>query len=147
MLHSILQQGWNVFHDLDECFRSYFRISKMVDDNQVHNKSLTNFRVFSSDSISKWFCPKCQQKRDSEHGLAIYSPPPFLCVNLKRFSNDVEKINHHVRFPEHLNLEPYLDALQEDGIKKSSRYKLSGVVVHHGLTIRDGHYISYVRHL
>jgi uncharacterized UBP type Zn finger protein len=95
------------------------------------------------DKFSQWFCPKCKQNRDSEHGLAVYSPPPFLCVNLKRFSNDVEKINHHVKFPQFLNLEPYLDPRQEDGIKKSCRYKLSGVVVHHGLTIRDGHYISY----
>ena len=30
-----LQKGWDVFHDLDECFRSYFKRSKMVGDNQV----------------------------------------------------------------------------------------------------------------
>jgi len=117
-------QSWNVFHDLNDCFRSYFKRSKMIGENQ-------------------WFCPKCKENRDSEHGLAVYSPPPFLCVNLKRFSNDVEKINHHVQFPQRLNLEPYMDPHQEDGIKKPCHYKLSGVVVHHGRTIRDGHYTSY----
>lgn len=74
--------------------------------------------------------------------MAVYSPPPFLCVNLKRFSNDIEKINHHVRFPSRLSLEPYMDPLQEVGNKSSCQYKLSGVVVHYGVTIRDGHYIS-----
>ena len=74
--------------------------------------------------------------------MAVYSPPPFLCVNLKRFSNDIEKINHHVRFPPRLSLEPYLDPRQEDGQKPSCQYRLSGVVKHYGGTIRDGHYIA-----
>ena len=74
--------------------------------------------------------------------MAVYSPPPFLCVNLKRFSNDVEKINHHVQFPPRLSLESFLDPHQEDGKKKSCQYKLSSVVVHNGVTIRDGHYVT-----
>ena len=77
----------------------------------------------------------------------MYSPPPFLCVNLKRFSNDVEKINHRVRFPALLSLEPYIDFVQEDERKSSCQYRLSGVLVHHGLTIKDGHYISYAPYL
>ena len=33
---------------------------------------------------------------------------------IKRFSNDVEKIGHHIRIPEHLSLEPYMDEWKED---------------------------------
>ncbi len=90
-------------------------------------------------------CPKCQQKRDSEHGMSIYSPPPFLCVNLKRFSNDVEKIGQHVRFPAQLSLAPFMDPSAPDsstGDALNCHYKLSGVLVHTGLSIKDGHYIS-----
>ena len=34
-LNSFSQQGWVVFNELSECFRSYFKRSKLVGDNQV----------------------------------------------------------------------------------------------------------------
>lgn len=77
--------------------------------------------------------------------MSIYSPPPFLCINLKRFSNDIEKIGHRVRFPSRLSLAPYMDPAAPapaEGEALQCQYKLSGVVVHSGLSIRDGHYIS-----
>ena len=77
--------------------------------------------------------------------MSINSPPPFLCVNLKRFSNDSEKIGHNVRFPARLSLANFMDPAAlaaEEGKALQCQYKLSGVVVHSGLSIRDGHYIA-----
>ena len=61
-----------------------------------------------------------------------------LLEDLNLFGNKITKI---VSYPENLDLSPYL-------LKKtkgeSFKYKLYGVLVHYGSSMKSGHYVSYV---
>lgn len=63
LLIPFLQQSWNVFHDLEECLRSYFKRSKMTGDNQVSSDFHLNIRFgFFPDAILQVVLPQMQRK-------------------------------------------------------------------------------------
>jgi len=63
LLIPFLQQSWNVFHDLEECLRSYFKRSKMTGDNQVSFDFHFNPRFgFFPDAILQVVLPQMQRK-------------------------------------------------------------------------------------
>ena len=88
--------------------------------------------------ISGYNCPHCAAQRPTEKILHILSTPKVLVLQLKRFSG-LEKIYDFVRFPSDLTLK-YVN----DGNDADQSYRLTGVVLHTGPSIEDGHYIAYV---
>lgn len=77
--------------------------------------------------------------------LTLYDVTPclFCCPCLQ--SGSFEKLNKSVRFPEVLNLAPYMSGTKD----KSPFYNLYAVVVHLDImnAAYSGHYVCYVRNL
>lgn len=96
--------------------------------------------------------------------LCVKKLPPILAIQLKRFEYDYErlcpiKFNDYFEFPRILDMEPYTvwglakaegeiidyDIDEERNRDTSTRYHLTGIVVHSGQA-SGGHYYSYILH-
>ncbi|KAJ1612583.1 ubiquitin carboxyl-terminal hydrolase of the cysteine proteinase fold [Cryptosporidium canis] len=105
---------------------------------------------------NRYICPKCKKRSDASKQLLIERLPPLLTIQLKRFSyvaHGSRKPNKAIRFPETLNLEPFL-ASRTHPVRKNTpssasdsahTYKLWAVVCHAGSTLSCGHYYTYAR--
>ncbi|KAF8207547.1 hypothetical protein K438DRAFT_1815196 [Mycena galopus ATCC 62051] len=86
---------------------------------------------------------------DASQQILIDALPPILILHVKRFCYDtavggVVKVGKRVAFgPE---LEVGNDVMVPTARKQSSRYKLFGVVYHHGVSASGGHYTLDVLH-
>ncbi|KAJ0263355.1 Ubiquitin carboxyl-terminal hydrolase 16 [Hirschfeldia incana] len=96
------------------------------------------------DGENKYKCGRCKSYERAKKKLKIIEPPNILTIALKRFqSGKFGKLNKLVRFPETLDLTPYVSG----GSEKSHDYKLYGVIVHLDTmnSSFSGHYVCYVR--
>ncbi|KAJ2812563.1 hypothetical protein GGI24_006655, partial [Coemansia furcata] len=71
--------------------------------------------------------------------------PPVLVLHLKRFvyttSEGVQKVHKFIEYPATLTLSPKWFAKTADAARhRNSKYKLSGVIYHHGSQASGGHY-------
>ncbi|CAA0831200.1 Ubiquitin carboxyl-terminal hydrolase 17 [Striga hermonthica] len=91
----------------------------------------------------KYKCSRCKSYEKAKKKLTVLEAPNVLTVVLKRFrAGNLEKLNKHVKFPEVLNLSPYMSGMND----KCPIYQLYAVVVHLGKNAAySGHYVSYVR--
>ncbi|KAM5575434.1 ubiquitin carboxyl-terminal hydrolase 16 [Rosa sericea] len=98
------------------------------------------------DGENKYQCSRCKSYEKAKKKLTILEAPNVLTIALKRFqSGKFGKINKPVRFPEILDLAPYMSGTSD----KSPIYKLYGVVVHLDVmnAAFSGHYVCYVKNL
>lgn len=96
------------------------------------------------DGENKYNCGRCKSYEKAKKKLNISEAPNILTIALKRFqSGKFGKLNKTIRFPEILNLAPYM----RGGSDKTPIYRLYGVVVHLDImnAAFSGHYVCYVR--
>ncbi|KAL3619628.1 ubiquitin-specific protease [Castilleja foliolosa] len=96
------------------------------------------------DGENKYRCGRCKSYEKTKKKLRVLEAPNVLTIALKRFqSGEFGKLNKNVKFPEILNLAPYMRGTSD----KSPIYQLYGVVVH--LDVKNatftGHYVCYVK--
>ncbi|KAK1334697.1 hypothetical protein QTO34_004263 [Cnephaeus nilssonii] len=88
-------------------------------------------------------CGKCRRKVPATKTLRLHAASRVLTLVLKRFSALADsKVERDVRYPEHLDLRPYLSQGRRAG---PLLYRLYAVLVHSGRTCHSGHYFCYVR--
>ncbi|KAK3714003.1 hypothetical protein RRG08_009701 [Elysia crispata] len=106
-----------------------------------------------------YHCEKCNKKVDTVKRLVIRKLPKILAIQLKRFDYDWErecaiKFNDYFEFPKEFDMEPYTvqglaklegEIIDEFDASQSTRYRLTGVLVHSGQA-SGGHYYSYILH-
>jgi ubiquitin carboxyl-terminal hydrolase 44/49 len=95
------------------------------------------FEAFSApETVPQYACDHCPSRQTAIKSLHVVEMPQVLVVVLKRFRWDGNgtKIDTTVSFD--------LDDIDFNG----TNYELTGVVVHHGRTLRSGHYTAYLRH-
>ncbi|KAG6493685.1 hypothetical protein ZIOFF_048679 [Zingiber officinale] len=98
------------------------------------------------DGENRYHCPSCKSYERAKKKLAIVDAPNILTIALKRFqSGKFGKLNKAVRFPEYLDLAPYM----RETTDKSLGYKLYSVVVHLDVmnAAFSGHYVCYVKNI
>ncbi|KAK8572416.1 hypothetical protein V6N13_048014 [Hibiscus sabdariffa] len=96
------------------------------------------------DGENKYQCCRCKSYEKAKKKLTILEAPNVLTIALKRFQfGKFGKLNKAIRFPEILNLTPYMSGTSD----KSPIYKLYGVVVHLDVmnAAFSGHYLCYVK--
>ncbi|CAA0809150.1 Ubiquitin carboxyl-terminal hydrolase 16 [Striga hermonthica] len=96
------------------------------------------------DGENKYHCGRCKSYEKAKKRLRVTEAPNVLTIALKRFqSGEFGKLNKSVKFPEVLNLAPYMRGTSD----KSPIYQLYGAVIH--LDVKNatftGHYMSYVK--
>ncbi|GAX78306.1 hypothetical protein CEUSTIGMA_g5748.t1 [Chlamydomonas eustigma] len=110
------------------------------------------------DGANKYKCDRCKTLVSARKQVAIYDEPNILMIHLKRFNAFTlsgGKINRHVQYSPTLDLTPFSSTslqMEQLGVSgsspppspRSSRYMLSGIVVHSGGSIHSGHYTAYV---
>ncbi|KAF8406084.1 hypothetical protein HHK36_008164 [Tetracentron sinense] len=98
------------------------------------------------DGENKYQCSRCKSYEKAKKKLTVLEAPNVLTIALKRFqSGKFGKLNKSVRFPEILNLAPYMSGTSD----KSPIYKLYAVVVHLDImnAAFSGHYVCYVKNI
>lgn len=94
---------------------------------------------------NQYRCIKCKQLVQAMKRYTLHKAPKILLINLKRFEfgKNSHKLSHHVRYPEYLNVSPYMS--EENLNDQPLNYRLYAVLVHVGSSMHSGHYFSYVR--
>ncbi|KAL5982375.1 ubiquitin-specific protease [Asimina triloba] len=106
------------------------------------------------DGDNKYQCGRCKSYEKAKKKLTVLEAPNILTIALKRFQASTQKLNttgkfgklnKSVRFPEILNLAPYMSGTND----KSPVYRLYGVVVHLDVmnAAFSGHYVCYVKNI
>ncbi|XP_021630603.1 ubiquitin carboxyl-terminal hydrolase 17 isoform X2 [Manihot esculenta] len=96
------------------------------------------------DGENKYNCSRCRSYVKAKKKLTVLEAPNILTIVLKRFqSGNFGKLNKSVRFPEVLNLAPYMRGKSD----KSPQYSLYAVVVHRDRMndTSTGHYVCYIK--
>ncbi|XP_073275530.1 ubiquitin carboxyl-terminal hydrolase 17-like [Primulina huaijiensis] len=96
------------------------------------------------DGENKYHCGRCKSYERAKKKLRVLEAPNVLTVALKRFqSGQYGKLYKVVKFPEVLNLAPYMSGTSD----KSPIYRLYGVVVHLDSmnATFSGHYVCYLK--
>ncbi|KAG0497616.1 hypothetical protein HPP92_002307 [Vanilla planifolia] len=95
---------------------------------------------------NKYKCGRCNSYEQAKKQLTILEAPNVLVIALKRYqSGKFGKLNKMIRFPEFLNLAPYMSGSDD----KSPVYGLYAVVVHNDVmnAAFSGHYVCYVKNM
>nr|KYP47259.1 Ubiquitin carboxyl-terminal hydrolase 17 [Cajanus cajan] len=95
------------------------------------------------DGENKYHCISCKSYEKAKKKMTVLEAPNVLTIALKRFqSGKYGKLNKPIRFPEILDLAPFMSGTSDLPI-----YRLYGVVVHLDIMndASSGHYVSYVK--
>lgn len=94
--------------------------------------------------IDTWKCSKCNET-GCYKSTKVWSYPNHVIIHLKRFTNQGQKINHHIDFPlDNLNLTKYVSISKQD--PNNYIYTLYAVNYHSG-SLDSGHYWSCCKNL
>ncbi|XP_020548231.1 ubiquitin carboxyl-terminal hydrolase 16 isoform X2 [Sesamum indicum] len=96
------------------------------------------------DGENKYHCRRCNSYEQAEKKLRVSEAPNVLTIALKRFQlGTFGKLNKAVKFPEVLNLAPYMSGTSD----KCPIYQLYGIVVHLDVmnSAVSGHYVCYIK--
>ncbi|XP_057783867.1 ubiquitin carboxyl-terminal hydrolase 17 [Salvia miltiorrhiza] len=116
-------------------------------DGDIYTLEQALAQFTSSETLGgddKYKCNRCKSYEKAKKKLTVLEAPNVLTVVLKRFrSGNFEKLSKLIRFPEVLNLLPYMSGMGD----KYPIYHLYAVVVHLGVMngVYSGHYVSYVK--
>ena len=89
--------------------------------------------------LNDYTCSQCGSQNSTVKTLSIIALPRVLVIHLSRFRG-LHKIDSYVRFPAQASIKYKID-----NNVYNTQYRITGIVVHKGPSIAQGHYISYVR--
>ena len=88
------------------------------------------------DTENEWTCDKCHKEVCPQKKTTFWELSPVLIFQIKQYTQ-FEKINHHIEFPEELDMNKYCVNIKNTNTK----YNLSGVSIHGG-GLHGGHYYA-----
>ena len=95
-------------------------------------------KYFQHEIIHEASCPDCGVVGRTVKTLKIMNAPQVLVFQLARFHAGLDKIDSHVEFRTEFRSRYITD---ENG--QEVTYRLTGLILHTGLSIAAGHYITY----
>ncbi|XP_012081651.1 ubiquitin carboxyl-terminal hydrolase 17 isoform X2 [Jatropha curcas] len=135
-----------------KCFGKSERFERIMDltveidgDIDTLEEALMQFTACEMlDGGNKYICSRCKSYVKAKKKLSLLEAPNILTIVLKRFqSGNFGKLNKSVRFPEVLDMAPYMCGKSD----KSPQYSLYAVVVHRDMLndTSTGHYVCYIK--
>ncbi|KAG9450807.1 hypothetical protein H6P81_010772 [Aristolochia fimbriata] len=136
------------------CLGKSERFERMMDltveiDGDIASLEEALHKFTSTETLegeNKYHCSRCKSYERAKKKLTILEAPNVLTIALKRFqSGKFGKLNKMVKFPEILDLTPYMSGTSD----RSPIYRLYGVVVHLDImnAAFSGHYVCYVKNI
>lgn len=120
-------------------------ISLCINKASTIERSLFNFcEKEILDSENKYKCSGCKKKVQAQKQLTIYQNSNILTIQLKRFDHFGRKLTRPIQFKETLDLKPFLTK-RPSAPKDGTIYELYGIIMHHGSSLKSGHYTTYVK--
>ena len=115
---------------LHDSLQEYFQTEPLTGPNQYH-------------------CPRCARSQDATRRVVLTALPPVLSLHLLRFEYDMrtfskKKITEPLRFPDTLDMRPYVAAPPAGASETEYVYDLQAVLIHRGPSASHGHYIAQV---
>lgn len=113
-----------IFFTIDDCFNEYCR-EEILDEQNL------------------WLCDGCNNKVKAIKKLQLWTAPPILVIQFKRFGNQrISKDNRLIKYPiEHLDISSIISPAQLYA-NKCYKYRLQCVINHAG-GLNGGHYYTY----
>lgn len=101
------------------------------------------FKEETLDEKNLWMCEGCNKKVCGIKKLQLWTGPPILVIQLKRFGNTRNsKDNRLVKYPtEHFDISSVMSSVQFEP-SKCFKYRLQCVINHTG-SLNSGHYYTY----
>ena len=128
-----------------------------VEDLELEISKASNLSIalsnFTSNELmtgeNRYYCENCGIKTDAQRYLQLHEIPPVLSIQLKRFSHGHtskgSKLRHFVEYPISLDFSRYMSGDSRSYSRsKVQKANLFAIVVHHGYSISNGHYVTYI---
>lgn len=93
----------------------------------------------SGSEVSDFVCDSCKKQTKAVIKTHIYKSPKILIICLKRFTNQLKKIDNFVEIPFEISLDEYIP-----NDCKNRNYELFALINHHG-QLDFGHYICHAK--
>ncbi|EGG17132.1 ubiquitin-specific protease 48-like protein [Cavenderia fasciculata] len=135
---------------------SFFEITLKTNGCKNFNESFTDYlakeKLIGQNQIT---CNECQTKRDCQRSIEFKKFPTHLNIQLMRYEFDKDtfqkkKLHGNYTFPLEIDLSQYFN--NNNNKEKSStamdldhEYELTAIMMHKGLSISSGHYITHVK--
>ncbi|XP_062859252.1 ubiquitin carboxyl-terminal hydrolase 42 [Trichomycterus rosablanca] len=128
---------------VSDTFDPYLDIALDIKTAPTITKALEQFvKPEQLDGDNAYKCSKCMKMVHASKRFTIHRSSNVLTISLKRFANfNGGKIAKDVRYPEYLDLRPYMSQSQGEPLL----YGLYAVLVHAGFSCYAGHYYCYVK--
>ncbi len=144
MTHVVINCGYcnNKVHNFD-----IFQVLQLsINSNNLYDCLDSFINPESFDNHNMYTCEFCGRKTKASKNTTIWSPPPILIIQLKRFKFNNSyipyKITDLIEYPHELNINKYIDPINNNN---NNYYKLFAINNHHGNNTYAGHYTSIVK--
>lgn len=114
-------------HEIITSYNSNYDLTECIED------------FISEKKIDDAYCGFCETTCFSSTKTQLAIPPKILCIQIKRFLNNITKSLNLVNFPEKLNIDNILTTPNQF----KTNYKLVSVINHSGKSLGFGHYYTY----
>jgi ubiquitin carboxyl-terminal hydrolase 8 len=91
------------------------------------------------DGENAWYSEKANEKKRAYRYNKFWKMPKYMFILLKRFTNQGDKINTQIEYPDTLDLEEYCLLNTEN-----TKYRLYGIINHFG-GVMGGHYTAHCK--
>lgn len=124
----------------------FYELDLNIKGHKDLHQAITEFlKEEQLEGSNQYYCSVCHVKQNATRFIQLCRLPPVLNLQLLRFvfdrsSASKKKLNSSIRFPEVLDMSPYLR--QPEG---TTMYSLSAVLIHQGPSANSGHYMAHIR--
>ncbi|XP_076851902.1 ubiquitin carboxyl-terminal hydrolase 42-like [Brachyhypopomus gauderio] len=127
---------------VSDTFDQYLDIALDIETAPTITKALEQFvKPEQLDGDNAYKCTKCKKMVHASKRFTVHRSSNVLTIALKRFDFNGSKIAKDVRYPEYLDMRPFMS--QSHG--EPQLYGLYAVLVHSGISCHAGHYYCYVK--
>nr|CDS33641.1 Ubiquitin carboxyl terminal hydrolase 48 [Hymenolepis microstoma] len=138
---------------LSRSYSRYIELEVMPSEVNLENALKNMLKEEALEGTNKYSCSNCDGKRDGSRRRRIISTPKYINFHLMRFRmrEDMsrEKITNRFRFPDFLDMAPFVSSdvpsNEKEVTKQNLKYVCFCIVLHIGSQATAGHYICLIR--
>ncbi len=135
-----------------ECKAEIYSFQKILDFPLLFPENINSDIITINELLKLYFqtenidfeskCERCHKISSHKKEIKISRPPEILILSLQRIDERQEKLGYKVKFPQILDIYPYVD--HDCGYDREYKYNLFGIINHVG-NIDYGHYFSFIK--